>query len=98
MSSLCLDVLGKVKEHHLIKYEASEPAVLNELKNLYVDDFASSFENDDICFETYKTAKEIMPEGNFNLRKWNINSDTLLQRINQVEGISEEISEQKKDL
>ena len=35
-------------------------------------------------------------EGNFNLRKWNTNSDTLLQRTNQVEGISEEITTQKK--
>ena len=66
------------------------------MKNLYVDDFASSFENDDVAFETYKTAKEIMQEGNFNLRKWNTNSDTLLQRINQVEGISEEITAQKE--
>ena len=89
-------ILGKVIEHHLSKYEASEPAVVNELKNLYVDDFASSFENDDVAFETYKTAKEIMQEGNFNLRKWNTNSDTLLQRINQVEGISEEITAQKE--
>ena len=68
---------------------------MNELKNLYADNFASSFEND-IPFETYKTAKEIMQEGNFNLQKWNTNSDTLLQRINQVEGTSELISEQKK--
>ena len=78
------------------KYEASEPAVVNELKNLHVDDFASSFQNDDVAFETYKTAKEIMQQGNFNLRKWNTNSDTLLQRINQVEGISEEITAQKE--
>ena len=89
-------ILGKVIEHHLSKYEESEPAVVNELKNLYVDDFASSFENDDVAFETYKTAKEIMQEGNFNLRKWNTNSDTLLQSINQVEGISEEITAQKE--
>ena len=78
------------------KYESSEPTVVNELKNLYVDDFASSFEND-VAFETYKTAKEIMQDGNFNLQNWNTNSDTLLQRINQDEGISEEISEQKKE-
>ena len=54
------------------------------------------YENEDVAFETYKTAKEIMQEGNFNLRKWNTNSDTLLQRINQVEGISEEITAQKE--
>ena len=90
-------ILGKVIDHHLSKYEASEPAVVNKLKHLCVDDFESSFENDDVAFETYKTAKEITQDRNFNLQNWNTDSDTLLQRINQVEGISEEVSEQKKE-
>ena len=49
---------------------------------------ATSFENDDEALQTYKTAKQIMSEGHFNLRKWRTNSQILLKRINQAENIS----------
>ena len=60
---------------------------MNELKKLYVDDLATSSETDDEAYQTYKTAKQIMSEGRFNLRKWRTNSKTLLKRINEAENL-----------
>ena len=81
-------ILGKVIQHHLKSYEEKEPETVNQFSKLYVEDLATSFENDDEAFQTYKTAKKIMSEGHFNLRKWRTNSQTLLKRINQAENIS----------
>ena len=81
-------ILGKVVQHHLNSYEEKEPETVNQLSKLYVDDLATSFESDDEAFQTYKTAKKIMSEGHFNLRKWRTNSQTLLKHINQAENIS----------
>ena len=50
----------------------SEPEVIDEMKDLYVDDWATSFENTEEAFQNYKTAKEIMAEGSLNLRKWKV--------------------------
>ena len=75
-------ILGKVVQHHLNSYEEKEPETVNHLSKLYVEDLATSFENDDEAFQTYKTAKKIMSEGHFNLRKWRTNSQSLLKHIN----------------
>ena len=72
-------ILGKVVQHHLNSYEKKEPETVNQVSKLYVDDLA---------FQTYKTAKKIMSEGHFNLRKWRTNSQTLLKPISQAENIS----------
>ena len=78
-------ILGKVVQHHLSFYEDTEPEVVNKLKKLYIDDLATSSETDHKAYQTYKTAKQIMSEGRFNLRKWRTNSKTLLKRINEAE-------------
>ena len=75
--------LGKVVQHHLSLYEDTEPEVVNESKKLYVDDLATSSKTDNEAYQTYKTAKQIISEGRFNLlRKWRTNSKTLLKHIN----------------
>ena len=91
-------ISGKVVQHHLSFYEDTEPEVVNELKKLYVDDLASSSETDHKAYQTYKTAKQIMSEGRFNLRKWRTNSKTLLKRINEAEKLPFDDTQLDKDL
>ena len=91
-------ILGKVVQHHLSFYEDTEPEVVNELKKLYVDDLATSSETDHKAYQTYKTAKQIMSEGRFNLRKWRTNSKTLLKRINEAEKLPFDDTQLDKDL
>ena len=75
----------------------SEPEVVDEMKDLYVDDWATSFENTEEAFQNYKTAKEIMAEGSLNLRKWKSNDKELLCRINQKESKSNEEQSNKTE-
>ena len=91
-------ILGKIVQHHLSFYEDAEPEVVNELKKLYVDDLATSSETDHKAYQTYKTAKQIMSEGRFNLRKWRTNSKTLLKRINEAEKLPFDDTQLDKDL
>ena len=91
-------ILGKVVQHHLSFYEDTEPEVVNELKKLYVDDLATSSETDHKAYQTYKTAKQIMSEGRFNLRKWRTNSKVLLKPINTTEKLAFDDTQLDKDL
>ena len=78
-------ILGLVVNHHLDFYEATEPKIVEELRKLYIDDFANSFDDKEVTLETYKASKRIMLEGNFNLRKWQSNDKEVLQLIKQEE-------------
>lgn len=42
-------------------------------------------EDDAKAFDVYETSKKVMAEGSFNLRKWNLNSPELLEKINEIE-------------
>ena len=53
-----------------------------------MDDYAGSFNDQNKAFTTYKTAKQIMSEGSFNLRKWRTNDKTLAKRIAENENVS----------
>ena len=67
-------------------YEDQSPEIVDILKNsLYVDDFVSGAQNDNKAFNIYKDSKQVMLDGGFNLRKWNSNSSTLMERIASVE-------------
>ena len=54
-------------------------------KSLYVDDLLAGADNVQGGFELYQDSKELMAKGAFNLRKWNSNSNELLQLINNKE-------------
>ena len=54
-------------------------------KSLYVDDLLTGADNVQEGFELYQDSKELMAKGAFNLRKWNSNSNELLQFINNRE-------------
>ena len=67
-------------------YEGQKPELVDILKDsLYVGDLVSGASNDDKAFDIYKDVKKIMLEGGFNLRKWNSNSSTLVERIVDAE-------------
>ena len=79
-------ILGSTIDHHLRLYENQNPEIVETLKNsLYVDDLISGAQNDDKAFDIYKDAKKIMLDGGFNLRKWNSNSGTLVERVANAE-------------
>ena len=72
--------------HHLDAHRDSH-AELVELtkKSLYVDDLLTGADNVQEGFELYQNSKELMAKRAFNLRKWNSNSNELLQLINNKE-------------
>ena len=79
-------ILGATLTHHLDAHRDSH-AELVELtkKSLYVDDLLTGADNVQEGFELYQDSKELMAKGAFNLRKWNSNSNELLQLINNKE-------------
>ena len=75
-------ILGTTIDHHLHFYKDQNPEIVDILKNsLYIDDLVSGAPNEDKAFNIYKDAKKIMLEGGFNLRKWNLNSSTLVKEL-----------------
>ena len=79
-------ILGATINHHLELYEDQHPEMVNTIRSsLYVDDLVSGAQDDDEAFTIYKSARKIMAAGGFNLRKWNSNSTTLVEAINDVE-------------
>ena len=68
-------ILGATIMHHLSKYSTSELETTKVLENdLFVDDLATGTECDDNTIRLYKSAKEVIDKGGFNLRKWSSNS------------------------
>ncbi len=53
--------------------------------SLYVDALLAGAGNLQEGFEMYQQSKELMAKGGFNLRKWNSNSASLLQLIDNKE-------------
>ena len=88
-------VLGAVVSHHLQLYRERYPDVVKLIEDgLYVDDLISGKETDDQAFHVYQVSKSIMATGGFNLRKWNSNSVTLMQRIHEAEAKIKETESQ----
>ena len=79
-------VLGSVLLQHVSSYQEKNPEIVKVLKGLFVDDLSTGGETVDKAYEIYQQAKQVMKEGNFNLRKWNSNSKELIERIRTSEG------------
>ncbi|XP_078374406.1 uncharacterized protein LOC144657946 [Oculina patagonica] len=79
-------ILGSTIRHHLDSCEKLNPElsyVINLLRErLYVDDFLGGADSIKKAQEIYENSKEIMSKGGFNLRKWNSNSEEVLDIIN----------------
>jgi hypothetical protein len=78
-------ILGATIFKHLNLYEDQYPELVELIrKSLYIDDFLSGGSNDNQVFDIYQKSKEIRSKEGFNLGKWQSNSCTLLESINQV--------------
>ena len=55
------------------------------LNNLCIDDFISSFDSPEKCFEFYLRMKTILKEENFNLQKWISDCAEIMEKINSFE-------------
>ncbi len=78
---------------HLNLYEDQYPELIELIrKSLYIDDFLSGGSNDNQAFDIYQKSKEIRSKGGFNLRKWQSNSCTLLESINQVKSDQQQLT------
>ena len=75
-------ILGAVISHHLSGYTTKNAEVTQAIRDsLYVDDLVCGKSSVEKAFKIYCSAKQIMLEGGFNLRKWHSNSNKLLRRI-----------------
>ena len=72
----------KVHFSKLLHQQIHEDFILEKLlRDIYVDDLASNFKEEK-RFSIYKTSKDILPMGGFELRKWNTNCERLQDFIN----------------
>lgn len=64
-------LLNVTIRHHLDKYESSHPDLVKKLwKSLYVDDMACGALDEEQAHQLFVTAKEILKQAGFNLRKF----------------------------
>ena len=82
-SPLLLNGTLKVYFSKLLQQQIYEIFILEKLlRDLYVDDLASSFKEEKQAFRFYETSKDILSIGGFELRKWNTNCEHLQDFIN----------------
>ena len=75
------DTIRAHVEKHLV--ENTEKFLLPFLRDLYVDDTATSFNDLTKATEFYHLTKSILPSGGFNLQKWETNNLVLRNIISQ---------------
>lgn len=72
--------------HHLDSYKERYTEVVELIKNsLYVDNLLAGAGDIQEGFQMYQQLKELMAKGGLNLCKWNSNSTSLLQLIDNKE-------------
>ena len=86
-------ILRGVIQHHLLRYQKEYSQVAQFLiDSLYVDDLPGGAADPSKGFEFYRSAKELMMKGGFNLRKWRTNCQSLQKQINEAEGSEGEVN------
>ena len=79
-------LLNATLRHHLDKYESSHPDLIKQLRqSLYVDDLACGAPDEEQAYVMFVTAKKILKDAEFNLRKFYSNSGTLQARVSPLE-------------
>ena len=78
-------ILGETIHKHIDTFALESPQVANILKRLYADDLSYGCETTVEALESYRTAKEMMLQGGFNLRKWTSNNKKVFKEINKSE-------------
>ena len=82
-------ILASTTRYHLSKYEEKEPKIVSLLRDsFYVDDYAGGAYEDSEALQIYRTSKELMNKGGFQLRKWNSNSKSIRESIKVQENCS----------
>ena len=74
-------LLSETIRYHIRKYEETFPEVVKILSRLYADDLSCDTDDPQKALAIYRSCKEIMSQGGFNLRKWNSNNKALLEEI-----------------
>ena len=85
-SPAMLGAVAAVFVQHCKQYKNDHINVTEKLfRLLYVDDLRTGEETVQDAYELYQLAEQVMPEGGFNLRKWNSNSIHLMKQITENE-------------
>ena len=66
-------ILGATIRQHVSLFRDDYPEVVKILNHLYADDLSCGVDSREEAFHLYKTSKEILAKGGFNLRKWKTN-------------------------
>ena len=80
---------------HVEKYINKETLALltKFLRDLYVDDTATSFDEFCVAAEFFELPKSVLLEGGFNLRKWDTNNLQLRQIMNSENNLRDHSNE-----
>ena len=82
-------LLSATIHHHLENSEAHLDVIAKLLKGFYVNNLITNAEDEAEAFHLYKTAKEIMKTGGFNLRKFVSHLPLVQARIADIEASHE---------
>ena len=64
-------LLNATIQHHVKKYIEAQPAVVGKLlKSIYVDDVVGGADTEEQACQFYRSSKQLLAEGSFNLRKF----------------------------
>ena len=81
-------ILGAVISHHLSQHRSEHPQLVKQLeKCLYVDDLITGTNDIEQAFKLYQNSKSVMKKVGLNLRKWNSNCASLLERVRDCESV-----------
>ena len=88
-------LLNATIRYHLEAHLENHPFIVERLlKSFYVDDVVTGASTEDEAFSLYQTAKEILKEGGFNLRKFSTNAVRLQTRIDSCESPGQDACEE----
>lgn len=75
-------LLSATLRHHLKSYENEDAGFVRKvLEGFYVDDFNSGADSVEEAFTLYHKINSRMEEASFRLRKWSLNSEDLMKKI-----------------
>lgn len=89
--SSSLFLLNATIKLHAEKLASSHSRPVKELlRSIYVDDIVFGTVDEESAYKLYLDSKEMLKSGSLNLQKFNTNSPTPQEKINEAEGLSSE--------
>ena len=81
-------LLNATLRHHIKKYHITHPDIVNILtESTYVNDVIFGADTKEEAYELYRSSKELMSHGQFNLQKFVTNIQSLQSHINAQENV-----------